>query len=581
MRIAIVDNEKLKDMARKKHIQSICPVNRAGKECIRIEDDGKMTIVESLCIGCGLCPKAAPEAIKIINLPEALKEEPVHRYGENMFALYSLPTPTFGNVVGIIGVNGIGKSTAIKILAQIIKPNIGNYKKEGDFKLLLEKFKGTEAQTFFEKIRDGKITVSYKPQQVSLIPKNTLGKVEHLLRKVDQKDKFDEVVEKLQLKNFLQNDISKISGGELQRVAIAATVLKKADVYIFDEPTTYLDIKQRLLTAKFIKSMVEEDVAVMVIEHDLIALDFMTDYVHIMYGKETGYGVVSQKKSSKVGINAFLHGYLKDDNIRFRDHTIKFEVKPPSITYQREKIVEWPKITKKLGNFKLTVNPGEIKKRTIVGILGENGTGKTSFVKILAGIDKADNIELKTNLKISYKPQYIENDRDELVINYLQEAMKKHHEIIKTLNLQDLMMSKLNELSGGELQKVEIAKALAKDAQLVLLDEPSAYLDIEQRLIVAKMIKNIAELKGISVLVVDHDLLFLDYLSDELIVFKGEPAIHGTAEGPMTMEQGMNSLLKEVNITLRREEQSGRPRINKEESLKDREQKENGNYYYS
>ena len=158
MRIAIVDNEKLKDMARKKHIQSICPVNRAGKECIRIEDDGKMTIVERLCIGCGLCPKAAPEAIKIINLPEILDKAPIHRYGENKFALFSLPTPLFGRVVGILGVNGIGKSTSIQILAGILKPNLGQ-DKETSYEDMISFFKGTEMQLFFEKAKKKKINL--------------------------------------------------------------------------------------------------------------------------------------------------------------------------------------------------------------------------------------------------------------------------------------------------------------------------------------------------------------------------------------------------------------------------------------
>ena len=98
-RLAIVDNEKLKDMQQKLYIQSICPVNRTGSECIKV-DDGKLTIDEHLCTGCGICPKAAPHAIKIINLPEELGTIPIHRYGENKFVLYSIPTPTFGKVTG-------------------------------------------------------------------------------------------------------------------------------------------------------------------------------------------------------------------------------------------------------------------------------------------------------------------------------------------------------------------------------------------------------------------------------------------------------------------------------------------------
>jgi len=138
-RIAIVDNEKLKEMQQKLYIQSICPVNRTGKECIKIETDGKLTIDEHLCTGCGICPKAAPNSIKIINLPEELKTKPIHRYGENQFVIYSLPTPAFGKVTGILGVNGIGKSTAIMIMASVLKPNFGDWKRhETDNKELID-----------------------------------------------------------------------------------------------------------------------------------------------------------------------------------------------------------------------------------------------------------------------------------------------------------------------------------------------------------------------------------------------------------------------------------------------------------
>ena len=147
----------------------------------------------------------------------------------------------------------------------------------------------------------------------------------------------------------------------------------------------------------------------------------------------------------------------------------------------------------------------------------------------------------------------------------LANALKKHkNDVIKPLEIEPLLKKQINQLSGGELQRVAIAEALSKDCNLVLLDEPSAYLDVEQRLVLSKIVSNLAYLRGISILVVDHDLLFLDYLSEKLMVFEGEPAIKGLATGPFIMEEGMNKLLKEVNITMRRDEFSGRPRINKE-----------------
>ena len=582
-RLAIVDNEKLKDMQQKVHIQSICPVNRTGKECIKIEEDGKLSIDELLCTGCGICPKAAPHAIKIINLPEEWKTRPIHRYGDNKFVLYSLPTPTFSKVTGILGVNGIGKSTAIKILANVLKPNLGDWNnKETDYDELISFFKGTEAQGFFEKIRNNEIKVAYKPQQVDLIPKTTKGKVIDLLKKIDEKSQLKKITDELQLNEILNNDISQISGGELQRVAIAATVLKNANLYIFDEPTSYLDIKQRIKISKFIKSLADENSAVLVVEHDLIIMDYIAELVHLMYGKEDAYGIVSGVKPVRNGVNVYLSGYIKEENVRFRDSKIKFDEKPPIKKKNiKEIIVSWRNIEKKLGNFELKAHNGSIHKNEIIGILGENGTGKTTFVKMLAGVLKQDKGETSHKVKVSYKPQYLESS-DRLVIDVLKDAFNKYtNQIINPLNLQLLSLNKLNELSGGELQRVAIAHCLQQDADLYLLDEPSAYLDSEQRLVLSKVIRDFIEHQGSSALIVDHDLLFIDYISDKLIVFEGKPAVNGNVTGPFDMEDGMNKFLKELGITLRRDSESNRPRVNKLDSRLDREQKENGKYYYT
>jgi ATP-binding cassette subfamily E protein 1 len=541
--------------------------------------DGKVGIAEELCIGCGICPKKCPaEALDIVNLPEELTKEPVHRYSENGFALYSLPIPIFGKVVGIIGKNGIGKSTALKILAGVEKPNLGHPKKEASYDELISYFKGSEAQGFFEKLKKGKIKLSYKPQQVDLIPKQYKGTVKDLLKKVDEKKELDKIAELLELKAFLDHDISKISGGELQRVAIAACVLKKADVYFFDEPTSFLDVKQRLKISSFIRSLADDKTAVLVVEHDLIILDYMADLIHMMYGKPSAYGVVSQPKAAKAGINTYLSGFLKEENVRFRDHAIKFEARPPIDIKRLHLLTEWSAFKQKLGSFELEAGTGKIYKNDIVGILGENGIGKTTFVRILAGEIKGHEL---SGLRISYKSQYLEPN-DELVLNFLQEAIMKYEvQLVRPLELKELFMRKLSELSGGELQRVMIAKCLSQDSDIILMDEPSAYLDVEQRLRLGKIVRNMLNITGRSTLIVDHDILFIDTISDRLIVFEGKPAVHGIVKGPFFMEEGMNNFLKNIDLTFRRDEESKRPRINKPGSQKDSEQKRSGKLYYA
>ena len=211
----------------------------------------------------------------------------------------------------------------------------------------MEKLKGTEAFSYFEKLKNKELKVSYKPQRVEDIISLYNGKVIDLLRKIDEKNQLDVISKELQIENLFDHKIETLSGGELQKVAIAATVLRNADIYIFDEPTSYLDIKERLRISKFIRSLVSRDKAIFVVEHDLIVLDYLTDFIHVMYGIPSVYGVISQIKSSRNGINIYLDGFLKEENIRFRDKPISFDILTSERVRSIQKLIEWPEIKKK------------------------------------------------------------------------------------------------------------------------------------------------------------------------------------------------------------------------------------------
>ena len=588
MRIAAVIKDRCQNRKCNQECIKFCPLMRTGVECITQGERGKPIISETLCAGCGICVnKCQFDAIKIIGLADELKDEMVHQYGENAFRLYRLPVPKKGVVTGILGPNGIGKSTAIKMLSGIEIPNLGRYDNPATKEEVLQYYAGTEMAEYLKAVYDGKIKTAIKPQYVDKLPLQVKGVVRDLLDKIQERMTVEEAAKDFELEEVLDRELSKLSGGELQRLALAATMMKDVDVYFFDEPSSYLDIYQRVKMARQIKKL-SETKQVVVIEHDLAILDFLADNVNVVYGTEGVYGVFTLARQVRTAINVYLDGYLPEENIRFRDRPVEFFATPPRGDWNTANLVEFDEITKDFGEFKLTVKPGAVKIGETVGIVGPNATGKTTFVKILAGELEADSGKLDTKLKISYKPQYITADFDgtvkELLYSTAFDVMESgffQSEVLEPLNIKHLMEKKVKTLSGGELQRVAITICLSKEADIYLIDEPSAYLDSNQRMNAAKTIRRMMEKSGKSGMIIDHDMYFLDMVSDSMMVFGGDPGHQGIADGPFDMREGMNRFLSAVDITFRRDAESHRPRINKPDSRLDREQKSKGEYYYA
>lgn len=584
--IVVIDQEKIEPDLARETVINFDPLNRSGKEGgFYLTDEGELHIDEEDVMEAhkmAINKYPHEDAIKMIQLTHE-EGEKIHQFSENSFRLYGLPVPEKGRTVGIIGRNGIGKSVSIKILSGDIKPNLGSYNNPPSWKELVREFRGTGLQNHFEMLEEDEMETALKPQQVERLPEKYSGEVIKLLEKIGKAEEINDITRKLDIDHLLDRKLKYLSGGELQRVAIASTIIKDADLYMFDESSSFLDVKQRLKAGRQIRSL-EEEKAVMAVEHDLATLDLISDNIHIFYGEKASYGMVSDAFSSKEGVNNYLDGYLPTHNIRFRSESISFDRTKRSQVEKNPEVVSFEKMEKDFGEdeFQLETSEGSIHQEEVLGIFGENGLGKTVFAKMLAGALETDKGET-SDINISYKPQYLEAE-DETV----REAISKHvnpeskkfeNRIADPLDIPELYENNLKELSGGELQKVGIAICLAKDAELYLLDEPSAYLDVESRVKLSKTLKRFARKTEKAVMIIDHDLMMLDYVADRGIVFKGEPGVKGFSTQPMRIGKSINSFLEELDITFRKDPETGRMRANKPRSKKDREQRKKNEFY--
>lgn len=331
------------------------------------------------------------------------------------------------------------------------------------------------------------------------------------------------------------------------------TSVQRADVYMFDEPSSYLDVKQRIAAARTIRGLVRDTKYarikclflcspprsyVIVVEHDLSVLDYLSDFICVLYGMPGVYGVVTLPFSVREGINIFLDGLIPTENLRFREASLSFKLKEADdvIEGDRHRRFKYPDMTKTQGPFTLHVKEGDFSDSEIIVMLGENGTGKTTFIRMLAGQIDADTKDKVPSLNVSYKPQKIAPKFEGTVRNLLLAKIKDmflhpqfNTDVMKPMQIERLLDLDVQTLSGGELQRVATVLCLGKPADIYLIDEPSAYLDSEQRIVTAKVIKRFILHSKKTAFLVEHDFIMATYLADRVVVYEGRPSIECTA----------------------------------------------------
>jgi len=650
-RIIVIDNDKCKpNSAAFAFLKRYAKTCSCGKECISVSKK-QVVVSEDACPTCvSRCKQCPGEAVSVVKLPSNLTTDTTHRYGPNSFKIHGLPIPRPGHVLGLLGTNGTGKSTALSILLGRTKPNLGKCTPPApDWSDIVTYYRGSDLQNYFSGILENKLRVVIKPQLEASFAKRLAGKtVRTLMEARNERKIMDKVVKELDLGHILDREVQQLSGGELQRFATACTLCRDADVYMFDEVSSFLDVKQRLQVTRKIRDLVhckEEwpngaldcmKKYVIVVEHDLAVLDYMSDYVQCLYGQAGAYGVVTSRTRVRNGINQFLAGYIASDNMRFRANELTFKVRSTDFIVgaddddveegedkdgkkasDRLGTIRYPLMTKshvkvdKEGNekstFKLTVQPGSFRDGEVIALMGENGTGKTTFMEMLAGRckdqrgkeatigqnGKNKNVGVSPSLAalgVAYKTQAM-SPKMRKFTGTVQEIMERDINpalgdrlfrllVVKALNVDALSDLKVHSLSGGEMQRLAITLCLGTPARVYLIDEPSAGLDCEQRIIAAKVMKRwIVNHLGRTCFLVEHDFVMASAMSDRVIVYEGNPGVDCTAGTPQSVADGFNMFLKNLDVTFRRDPINFRPRINKNGSRKDRIQKKAGEYY--
>ncbi len=546
---------------------------------------GKPIINTRQCIVCGICVNACHRsAIQMVAIPKELTDEnPIHSYGENAFRLFRIPQMRRNLVIGLVGANGIGKTTILNILGGDLLPNGGKLK-QTSFDEFLESVRTPGMREYLRYVQEKKIRVSYKKQVLKdLVHRNE--SIKQVIDKETDDDDIERIIGELELQNVLTRQPRQLSGGELQRFAIALTLGKDADVYLFDEPATYLDVKQRLKISSLIQEKAEQSKYCLVAEHDLAIMDFLLDNIHLVFGKTHAYGVISKQLGVSRGLNAFLLGEIREENINFRNKRLVFKRTVKERDWKGRPSYDYPPLEVRINGFHLKTTPGNIYQGEILVILGENGLGKTTFAKEMIGASESD---AKIQTSLSYKPQVLSREYDGLVEEFLTIYQGRYSQtkelkkfLFQPLNIKHLQKRPMAELSGGELQRVFLAGCLGRKAEIYIIDEGSAFLDVEERLKATRVIRHWAQKRHVAILAIEHDIQIAEALGDRILLFGGIPGKEGRAFGPFPKRDGMNRFLKHLDITFRRDPETGRARINKKGSQLDRRQREKGEYYYT
>lgn len=446
-----------------------------------------------------------------------------------------------GDKIGIIGINGTGKTTILKIIAGLEEPDEGQV------------------------ITQNGLRITYLPQNPEFPPNATI--LDYVADGKWQKDwatasEAANVLNKLGITNH-EEKIEHLSGGQKKRVALARTLVNPADVLILDEPTNHIDNEMASWLEDYLQKFKG---ALIMVTHDRYFLDRVTNKIlEISHGKlysyEANYSKFLELKAQREEME--LAGERKRQSVlrmelewakrgcrarstKQRARLERLETLKNGVAPVRDQNVEMDSVETRMGKKTIELHHvsksfGEKKviddfdyiilRNQRLGIIGPNGCGKSTLMKMIAGILKPDagEIEWGDTIKIGYFAQEVPDmDRTLRVIDYIREVAEyiptKDGKISASMMLERFLFDSamqytpVEKLSGGEKRRLYLLKVLMEAPNVLLLDEPSNDIDIPTLTILEDYLDSFS---GI-VVAVSHDRYFLDNMADRIFAFEGE-----------------------------------------------------------
>lgn len=485
---------------------------------------------------------------------------------------------------GLIGVNGVGKTTFLDTLVGEVIADSGEIKKAKDYSISYLKQANTLNQnhTVLETVYDGENpimnTVREYEEVLALLNKDPMNeKYQNAYEKVEQKmttkdawnanTRAKTILTKLGITE-LDKKISELSGGQQKRVALAQVLIQESDLLILDEPTNHLDYEMIDWLSKYLVSYTG---AILFVTHDRYFLDAVANKIielanQTLYEYTGNYQAYVQQKAEREELEqqqAHKNKQLYKKELawmregvrargtkqqarknRFKD--LKESVNQSSSQDSIDLNLDSTRLGKKvieiedasfangghqiLDNFNLIV-----QNKDRIGITGENGSGKTTFLNLITGRLPLDSgiIEIGETVRIAYYTQQNEGlEKNRRVIDYLREIAEEVRladgTTVSVAQLLEQFMfdrskqgSYISSLSGGEKRRLYLVQLLMQRPNVLILDEPTNDLDIQTLTVLEDYIDTFAG----AVITVSHDRYFLNKTADKLLIFKGDAEI--------------------------------------------------------